>query len=692
MTAPATTRRAGPFNGNGAATSFPFTFKVFAASDIAVVKTSTAGVESTLALGSGYSVALNVDQDASPGGNITYPVSGSALAVGEKLTVIGALPYDQTADLPTGGSYRAVVVENALDRTVFQVQQLVERLDRTLTLPTSATAATGLPAPEAFKVLGWNSTGTALINTPAGAPSGTEALVLARLSSITAAAVNVIDYGAVLDGVTDDYAALVAAHTALPSTGGTIIIPSSAAGMKLGTTFAPSKPTRVQPGALMITGPTAGFIFDLSANGSSFAGGGRGATKLKLSTPAVTPVMPVVTVTLTAGVVTGYVIVSPGANLTTTPIVEVGASPTQADAALIATISGGVLTGIVILVPGSGYVTAPAISFIGGGAGAIKSNEIQGSSISGVTIDTNNIPNAVGVYHYGGWYADMWGIDVMASTSHASSIGLVIDSHTLGIPGPTGSFGGAYVNRYSNIYAAAVAVIGHDTSTATTLQFDTLDAARVYLHAAVAVTMVNPVIQSNAGYMLDLVNVDGLSVLGGDIEGSAGMLRVRGSCNNLRIKGPLAYSMTGALYYGVLGVGWDLDIAKTTSTREQFKSGGGGSAGVAYQNTGWTAQHRFGMPYSGGTLVMASNIKLLTATTGTLDDITLPGIVVQMNTGGQYMLQYATAGANPRTLVDIAQFDSGGLKMTNLPAANPGAGTKRFWYDGADGNRVKFAP
>lgn len=32
------------------------------------------------------------------------------------------------------------------------------------------------------------------------------------------------------------------------------------------------------------------------------------------------------------------------------------------------------------------------------------------------------------------------------------------------------------------------------------------------------------------------------------------------------------------------------------------------------------------------------------------------------------------------------------LSVGGLPNANPGAGTKQFWYDPADGNRVKFAP
>lgn len=169
MTAPATTRRAGPFTGNGVATSFPFTYKVFAATDLAVVKTSAAGVETPLALGVDYNVTLNADQDASPGGSITYPISGVALLDTERLTATGALPYDQTADLPTGGNYRAQVIENALDRTVMQVQQVAEEVGRALTLPVSAAGAdTTLPVPEGGKVIAWNVDGTGLVNLDSG--------------------------------------------------------------------------------------------------------------------------------------------------------------------------------------------------------------------------------------------------------------------------------------------------------------------------------------------------------------------------------------------------------------------------------------------------------------------------------------------------------------------------------------------
>lgn len=164
MTVPATSRRAGPFLGNGSTTAFPFTFKTTDATEVQVVKL-VSGIETALVKDSDYTVTLNVDQDATPGGTITYPIVGDPLATGETLTIAGQVPYSQDTDLPTGGKYAAQVVENALDRIVAQVQQLAEENERSLRLPlSSASASTELPAPEANKFIGWNETADALQN------------------------------------------------------------------------------------------------------------------------------------------------------------------------------------------------------------------------------------------------------------------------------------------------------------------------------------------------------------------------------------------------------------------------------------------------------------------------------------------------------------------------------------------------
>lgn len=165
MTVPASTRRVGPFYGNGATTSFPFTFKVFTADDITLTVTDSAGVATSLVRGTHYSVALNPDQESAPGGTVTYPISGSPLPTGSTLAGVGALPYDQTTDFPAGGAYRAQTHENAFDRTVMQVQQLAEEMDRALVVPSSVAGVNvQVPVPQAGYALAWNAAGDGLIN------------------------------------------------------------------------------------------------------------------------------------------------------------------------------------------------------------------------------------------------------------------------------------------------------------------------------------------------------------------------------------------------------------------------------------------------------------------------------------------------------------------------------------------------
>lgn len=167
MTIPSTLRRAGPFTGTGVLVSYPFTFKVFAASDLLVAVSDTNGLETILVLDSGYSVSLSPDQDATPGGSVTYAVGGvsTALPAGYKLTITGGgLPLDQPADLPNGGNFSPIVVENALDRLEMQIQNQAVELDRTLQTAITSPVSLALPAPVAGQLLGWNMTLDGLVN------------------------------------------------------------------------------------------------------------------------------------------------------------------------------------------------------------------------------------------------------------------------------------------------------------------------------------------------------------------------------------------------------------------------------------------------------------------------------------------------------------------------------------------------
>ena len=136
MTVSSTTRKAGPFTGNGSQTVFPFTFKVFTKYDLEVVRADTAGTETPLVVDSDYTVFLNADQDNSPGGTITL---SAALASGYLLVVVGDLEFSQDTDLPTGGAFNATNVENALDRLTMLCQQLRELTTRAVSVgPTSS--------------------------------------------------------------------------------------------------------------------------------------------------------------------------------------------------------------------------------------------------------------------------------------------------------------------------------------------------------------------------------------------------------------------------------------------------------------------------------------------------------------------------------------------------------------------------
>jgi hypothetical protein len=164
MTISATARRAGPFLGNGAATSFAFTFKVFSSADIAVSVANSAGVETLLVLDADYTVTLNANQDTSPGGTVTYPISGVPLPVGSTLVIVGDIDFNQPLDLPAGGNFSPLALENQLDRTVMQIQELDERLGRALLLPVNSSFTVALPTPAAGELLGWDQSETSIIN------------------------------------------------------------------------------------------------------------------------------------------------------------------------------------------------------------------------------------------------------------------------------------------------------------------------------------------------------------------------------------------------------------------------------------------------------------------------------------------------------------------------------------------------
>lgn len=158
MSVPANDRRAGPYTGGA---SFPFDFKVFEDSDIAVILTDADGVESTLVLDSDYTVTLNGDQDADPGGEVTY----ASLGVGESITLVGALEFTQPVNIGNLSGFSPAAVMKMGDRLAMLIQQVAEKVNRSVLLPVSSTlAGVFLPNPETGKFLRGNADGTAFEN------------------------------------------------------------------------------------------------------------------------------------------------------------------------------------------------------------------------------------------------------------------------------------------------------------------------------------------------------------------------------------------------------------------------------------------------------------------------------------------------------------------------------------------------
>lgn len=129
-------RRAGPYEGDGKTKSFPFSFYVFSANDVKVVtsvKDST--VEETLEKDVDYSVTVNADQNATPGGTV---VLTNALASNHALSILSDLAYTQEMQLTNFSRFPPEILNSAMDRTVILIQQLKELAGRHLTVPATS--------------------------------------------------------------------------------------------------------------------------------------------------------------------------------------------------------------------------------------------------------------------------------------------------------------------------------------------------------------------------------------------------------------------------------------------------------------------------------------------------------------------------------------------------------------------------
>lgn len=155
------------FTGTGLVSTYAFNFKVIAKTHLKVVKLTIAtSVEVTLAVDTDYTVA----GVGAASGSIT--LTAGNLPATHKITIARNAPYSQETDLRNQTGYFPDTLEDRLDLTTMQVQQVMEQSNRALQLALSIQPGTvnpALPVPAASTVVGWDSNGTALVNYPISA-------------------------------------------------------------------------------------------------------------------------------------------------------------------------------------------------------------------------------------------------------------------------------------------------------------------------------------------------------------------------------------------------------------------------------------------------------------------------------------------------------------------------------------------
>ena len=117
------------YEGTGSQTEWPFTFKVFDKTQL-LVKKIVGSVETELVLDVDYTVA-GAGSDTG-GGTVTYPIVGTALAVGEYIVIKPNFEFSQDLVLRNQNTFPPKPVEYAFDKVVMLLKQVKESLDRAL--------------------------------------------------------------------------------------------------------------------------------------------------------------------------------------------------------------------------------------------------------------------------------------------------------------------------------------------------------------------------------------------------------------------------------------------------------------------------------------------------------------------------------------------------------------------------------
>jgi hypothetical protein len=210
--------RKAQYSGNTGLGPFQFTFNVMNEVDIAVYKNSTA-----LDLATDYSVSINLDGT----GSITLSGTGNGTAVvsADVITIVGDMALERVTDFTPGGDFQTAAVNEQLDSMVIMLQQLDEKIARSIQGPVHDTI-TGftMPTDRKGKVLAFHATTGAVINGPTiDAVVNAEAYAAASAASAAAAQSALNSTLAVYDSFDDRYLGTKSSDPTLDNDGNALL-------------------------------------------------------------------------------------------------------------------------------------------------------------------------------------------------------------------------------------------------------------------------------------------------------------------------------------------------------------------------------------------------------------------------------------------------------------------------------------
>jgi len=150
------------YTGDGSTDIFPYTFKIYAESDLIVERVTIAtGAVATGILDTHYTVS---GEGTETGGNVTTIGDWENTSALYKIVIRRKLPLTQEIEFVDNVGTPAATYKEGFDRLCMICQSLQEQIDRSLLRDPTQTSAITFPGASANKLIGWNTAGTALEN------------------------------------------------------------------------------------------------------------------------------------------------------------------------------------------------------------------------------------------------------------------------------------------------------------------------------------------------------------------------------------------------------------------------------------------------------------------------------------------------------------------------------------------------